>query len=137
MGDSELKSNLFSKKFDAGFYLFTYIVFPVVSTFIGLNSLTEEPNSLPYWYLTILCNALCCFHDCINRWDKNDGVKNGKLFIMGITIICIIVYSATEMFFTLNRLMYRFDYILLAYAVVIKIACSDIYGLFYSEVCFR
>lgn len=56
---------------------------------------------------------------------------------MGITIICIIVYSATEMFFTLNRLMYRFDYILLAYAVVIKIACSDIYGLFYSEVCFR
>lgn len=132
-----MKNNLFSEGIDAGFYLFTYITFPIVSTFVGLNSIADSSTSLAYWYLTILCNAFCCFHDCINRWEKGASVKNGKLLIMCVSIFIIIIYSFTEMFFILNGLEYRLDSILICYVVVVRIACVDIFRLFYSGVYFK
>jgi len=131
VGDGiKLNNNLFSKKNDAIFYFFTYIVFPILSVYIGLCTV-EDDASIAYWYLTILCNALCCFHDCVNRWDKDSPRKNFKVFI--ILILIIITYTVVEIFLILNGQLFRLDYILLLYCGSIVISIHDILMLFLSE----
>lgn len=126
-----LENNLFSHRSDAIFYLFTYVVFPVTSICIGLTS-TKDSISLAYWYLTILCNAFCCLHDCVNRWDDDITEKNNKIFRIGKCITIIIIYTIVQLFLLLNGIAFRFDYILLLYCVNIFIAVRDILSLFES-----
>ena len=126
-----LENNLFSKKSDAIFYLFTYIVLPVLSVYIGLTA-AQDTISRAYWYLTILCNALCCLHDCVNRWDDVITEKNTKVFRIGICITIIIIYTIVEIFFLLNNKQFQFDYILLLYCISIYTAVRDIFAIFAS-----
>lgn len=127
-----LENNIFSAKVDAAFYLFTYILFPILFIVVGLYT-TEDNAPLTYWYLTILCNAICCFHDCVNRWDATIPKRNKKLFRMNICILIIIVYTIVEIFLSINEIVMRFDYILFLYCVSIYISICDIFMLFESE----
>lgn len=126
-----MENNLFLQKNDAIFYLFTYIVFPVLSVYIGLSS-AQDTISLTYWYLTILCNALCCLHDCVNRWDNGITVKNAKVYRIGKCITIIIIYTIVEIFFQLSGKEFRCDYILLLYCINIFTVVRDILALFAS-----
>lgn len=126
-----LENNLFSQRSDAIFYLFTYVVFPVTSVCIGLTSI-KDSVSLAYWYLTILCNTLCCLHDCVNRWDDGVTEKNSKIFKIGVCITIIIIYTIVQMFLLLSGITFRFDYILLLYCVNIFIAVRDVWSIFAS-----
>lgn len=129
--------NLFSGKLDAGFYLFTYSVFPITSIFVGLQTLSNSSNtSIAYWYLSILCSAVCCFHDCVNRWDSQVPIKNGKIFLMGFCVIVIIIYALVEMFYQLNQIELRCDYVLLIYFFPVLISTFDIISLYRSEMRF-
>lgn len=126
-----MENNIFSAKVDAAFYLFTYILFPTLTVIIGLNAITSE-ISLVYWYLTILCNAICCLHDCANRWGEEVSEKNSKLFRMGKYVFIIIIYTIVEIFFLLNNINFRFDYILLLYCINIFTSIRDVFTLFKS-----
>lgn len=126
-----LENNLFKQKSDAFFYVFTYIVFPVLSIYMGL-SYAQDAISLAYWYITILCNALCCLHDCVNRWDSDATEKNAKVYRIGKCITIIIIYTIIEIFFQLSDKNLRWDYILLLYCINIYTVIKDILALFAS-----
>jgi len=132
-----MDDNLFSEKIDAGFYIFTYIFFPIATAYVGLLTLGDTAESLVYWYLTVLCNAVCCLHDCTNRWDKDKPRKNGKIFIMGFCVLITIMYSLFEAICLLNKIEARFDYFLLLYLLNVFIATLDIFELFLQSVCFK
>lgn len=111
-----MKDNLFDEKVDALFYLFTYVVFPVLSVYMGLNNIEDNNvGSLVYWYLTILCSVLCCLHDCANRWKDGSPKRKGKLFLMTIVLLVIIIYSITIIFF--HSITFQGDLILFFFCI--------------------
>ena len=70
---------IFKSKLDAVFYIFVYLVFPIIgiSTMI-LQQSTDVNFSV---YLSITVSIISNLYDCFSRWQsKNKCRKNNKIF---------------------------------------------------------
>lgn len=141
--ESWVEGNIFDyKKFDGVAYLVFYILIPVIVTVVSLEVLSTEDIAVAYCYMTIMISSLNCIYDAGNRWNSgNKSIRNTKIFLMCISNVIICAYCFCVIMYILIGLdiekMYRCDWILLTYFVVIAIAIYDIVGCFAKDMALK
>lgn len=130
--------NIFGfKKGDGIAYLALYVIIPVAITVINLSMFPLSDLAGVYFYVTILVSALNCIYDAWNRWIPGKRVlKNTKLFLMMLFTGIVAAYCLVVILYTLitQNGLYRHDWILLGYIVVIIISAVDSFNCFSVEM---
>ena len=136
--DEWRRRNIFAQsKVDGLAYFFLYVVIPVAITYISLSTFSNNTVSATYCYVTIFVSALNYIYDAANRWiPKEKTIRNTKLFIViassGIIMIyCIYIISSALI---TNRVVTRYDGILLVYGLTVIIALIDLVACAFSEM---